>query len=106
MNSQSLAIVAAAFAAMGAGQVAAQASESDVARGLAATCASCHGTGGVSQGTPGSLAGMNKGELVQKMHDFKDGKRPATVMQQLARGYSDEQIERIAGWYAAQRTPK
>ncbi len=106
MTSESVAIVAAAFAAMSAGPVAAQASESDVARSLAATCASCHGTGGVSQGAPGSLAGMRQDELVRKMQDFKTGMRPATVMQQLAKGYTDEQIEQIAGWYAAQSAPK
>ena len=106
MNFQSVAIVAAAIAAMGAGPVAAQASDPDVARSLAATCAGCHGTGGVSQGTTASLAGMSKDELVRKMQDFKAGMRPATVMQQLANGYTDEQIEQIAGWYAAQRVPK
>ena len=37
------------------------------------------------------------------MRAFRDGQRPATVMHQIAKGYSDAQIEAIAGWYAAQK---
>lgn len=106
MNSKSVAIVVAAFVATGAALVAAQSGGPDVARSLAATCAGCHGTGGVSQGSTGSLAGTRQDELVRAMQDFKAGKRPATVMQQLAKGYTDEQIEQIAGWYAAQKAPQ
>ena len=37
------------------------------------------------------------------MRAFRDGQRPATVMHQIAKGYSDAQIDAIAGWYAAQK---
>ena len=30
-------------------------------------------------------------------------RRPATIMNQLAKGYTDEQIEALAGWFAAQK---
>ena len=71
-------------------------------RDLAAACANCHGTNGASQaGIPG-LARRDRSELVRLMQDFKSGKRPATVMHQLARGYSDEQIEAIAAYLATQ----
>jgi sulfide dehydrogenase cytochrome subunit len=40
---------------------------------------------------------------VRKMQDYKTGRRPATVMAQLARGYTDEQIDLLAGWFAAQK---
>jgi cytochrome c553 len=74
-------------------------------RSLAATCANCHGTNGKAQ--PGSsvvsLAGLPKDYIVTQMKAFKDGKRPATVMHQLAKGYSDAQIEQIAGYFAAQK---
>jgi cytochrome c553 len=36
------------------------------------------------------------------MRAFRDGKRPATVMHQIAKGYTDTQIDAIAAWYAAQ----
>jgi len=82
---------------------AAQAPDPNLGRNLAATCANCHGTGGVSQGTVASLAGLPKADIVQKMNAFRDGQRPATVMHQLAKGFTPEQVEAIAGWFAAQK---
>jgi sulfide dehydrogenase cytochrome subunit len=73
------------------------------ARDLAATCANCHGTGGNAQGAVPAIAGQPKGDLVQKMNDFRDGKRQATIMNQLAKGYTPEQIDLIAGWFAQQK---
>lgn len=74
------------------------------ARSLAATCFSCHGTDGRSVGgVPPALAGRDRAELVQQMNDFKTGKRPATIMHQHAKGYTDAQIEQIAGYFAAVR---
>lgn len=70
-------------------------------RGMAAACANCHGTHGVAQQGMPSLAGQKKEDLVQKMMDFKAGKTAATVMHQLAKGYSDEQIDRLAIHFAA-----
>jgi cytochrome c553 len=48
-----------------------------------------------------SLAGKPKDDLVQKMMDFKSGKKPATLMHQLSKGYSDQQIEQLADYFAA-----
>ncbi|MEI7786557.1 MAG: c-type cytochrome [Betaproteobacteria bacterium] len=74
-------------------------------RSLAATCANCHGTAG--QAAAGSanatLAGRGKDDIVTQMKAFKSGARPATVMHQLAKGYSDTQIEAIAAYFAAQK---
>ena len=72
-------------------------------RELAAACAGCHGTNGASlQGMP-NLAGQQRAYLVQQMQDFKSGKRPATVMHQLAKGYTEEQIEALAAYFSAQK---
>ena len=106
MQSHSIFIIIGAVAAMAAGPAVAQGGDANAARNLAATCANCHGTNGVSQGVTDSLAGTSKDELVRKMQDFKTGRRPATIMQQLAKGYTDQQIELIAGWYATQKAPK
>jgi cytochrome c553 len=76
---------------------------SNVARSLAAGCANCHGTNGVSTGEVASLAGRPKDEIARKMHDFKAGRVAGTIMPQLAKGYTDEQIDLVAGWFAAQR---
>jgi cytochrome c553 len=85
------------------GPALAQVQDPNAARNIAASCANCHGTNGVSQGGAPSLAGQPKADLVRKMQDFKSGKTPATIMHQLAKGYTDEQIELSAGWFAAQK---
>jgi cytochrome c553 len=72
-------------------------------RANAATCANCHGTEGRT--TPGSaipsLAGMPKDYMVLQMKAFKEGTRPATVMHQITKGYTDAQIDSIAIYYAS-----
>jgi sulfide dehydrogenase cytochrome subunit len=74
-------------------------------RNLAAACAICHGTEGkVAPGAPViPLAGLPQDHIAGQMRAFRDGKRPATVMHQIAKGYNDAQIDAIAAWYAAQK---
>jgi len=90
--------------ASGAASVAfAQQPYPNLGRDLAAACANCHGTNGASRaGRPG-LAGRDPAELARLMQDFRAGKRPATVMHQIAKGYSDEQVEAIAAYLSAQK---
>ncbi len=49
------------------------------------------------------LAGVDKAEMLKKLLDFKRGAKPATIMHQLSKGYSDEQLAAIAAWFAAQK---
>lgn len=72
-------------------------------KSLAATCANCHGTAGqaVAGSANVSLAGLDKDYLATQMKAFKSGARPATVMHQLAKGYSDAQIDSMAAYFAA-----
>ena len=73
-------------------------------RSWAASCSACHGTNGNAQPGMISLAGVPKEVTIQKMQDYKAGRVPAaTIMHQLAKGYSDEQIVVIAGYFAAQK---
>lgn len=95
-------VVAGAIAMLAVGADAA-AADATLGRDIAANCANCHGTDGRSRGGVPSLAGQDKGYIVQQMKDFRDGKRPSTVMQQLAKGYTDAQIEAAAAYFAAQR---
>lgn len=75
------------------------------ARSLAATCTTCHGTDGRSVGgVPPPLAGRDRGHLLQLLKEFKAGTRPATVMQQLARGYTDAQLELVATYFSSGNT--
>ena len=74
------------------------------ARNLAAPCAICHGTEGRSPSKDlVPLAGLPSAYIVRQMVDFRDGKRPATVMHQIAKGYTDPQINALAAWFAAQK---
>jgi sulfide dehydrogenase cytochrome subunit len=71
---------------------------------LANTCAGCHGTDGSSNGpaTP-SIAGINGEYFIESMQAYKEGKRPATIMGRIAKGYSDEEIKLMAGYFAEQK---
>lgn len=69
---------------------------------LAANCANCHGTTGNAKGAMPSLAGQPKATIVEQMKAFRDGKRPATIMHQLSKGYTDAQIEAIADHFSRQ----
>jgi sulfide dehydrogenase cytochrome subunit len=75
------------------------------AASLAASCTACHGTQGravAGSAVPG-LAGQPASTLGEQMKAFKTGARTATVMPQIAKGYSDAQIEQLAAYFAAQK---
>lgn len=101
MNTRVLRVMS-AIAVLAAAEVAA-AADSNTGRDIAANCATCHGTDGRSRGGVPSLAGQDKAYIVLQMKEFRDGKRPSTVMQQLAKGYTEAQIEAAAAYFAAQK---
>lgn len=72
-------------------------------RSWAAGCANCHGTNGMAQPGMTPLAGKNKEDMLSKLLGYKSGATPSTIMQQLAKGYSDEQLAAIVGWFAQQK---
>jgi sulfide dehydrogenase cytochrome subunit len=76
--------------------------DGNAARYVAANCANCHGTQGIAKGAMQSLAGQSKERIAEAMRAFRDGKRPATLMHQIAKGYTDEQIDAIAAHFARQ----
>jgi cytochrome c553 len=88
-----------------AAPLAATAQDANTGRNLAAACAICHGTDG--RPAPNAplipLAGLPRDHIATQMRAFRDGKRPATVMHQIAKGYTDPQIDAMATWFAAQK---
>lgn len=90
-------------AALLAGALPARAADPDAGRYLAATCSGCHGTDGRSAGSDGmpSLAGQPRNLLIEQMNAFRAGTRKTTVMQQIARGYTDAQIAQLADFFAS-----
>ena len=81
------------------------------AKAMADTCAGCHGTNGQSAGPASpNLAGMSASYFIDSMTYFKalpkgeshaEDARPATIMNRIAKGYSDEQIEAMGEHFAA-----
>ncbi|APC05811.1 c-type cytochrome [Polynucleobacter asymbioticus] len=67
-------------------------------RSLAATCANCHGTDGkgvVDGGMP-LINNLSSQQMLEQLKAYKSGAREGTIMPQLAKGYSDEQLEIIS----------
>lgn len=69
----------------------------------AAACANCHGTDGHALKGMEPLAGKDKDDMLQKLLDFKNDRKPATLMHQISKGYTDEQLTQLAAYFAAQK---
>lgn len=71
-------------------------------RSLAATCAHCHGTDGraVEGEALIPLAGRPRDYLLTQLMAFRTGDRKATIMHQITRGYSELQLEQLAGYFS------
>jgi cytochrome c553 len=74
-------------------------------RAMAADCAPCHGTDGHAApgSTVASLAGSPRGEIAQAMAQFAAGRRPATVMHQIARGFTQEEAQALDEYFSRQK---
>lgn len=70
---------------------------------LSLSCTGCHGTSGQSISAIPSIHGMDKMEFIRKLRDFKAGNRPASVMDRIARGYNDDDFEKMAIFFNTQR---
>jgi cytochrome subunit of sulfide dehydrogenase len=84
----------------------AHAQDAHLGRNLAATCANCHGTNGLARGDMKPLAGLSAEKTLAMLADFKSGNQPATIMHQISKGYTDEQIRLIAAFFAVQPAGK
>ncbi|MFC6487045.1 c-type cytochrome [Nitratireductor sp. GCM10026969] len=79
----------------------ASATDRDTVSALAAGCASCHGTEGRSPGAIPPLAGTPRAVLAARLSAFKAGDDPdATIMSRIAAGYSDDELEALARYFA------
>lgn len=73
------------------------------AEALSYTCAGCHGTNGASVGPASpSLAGMSQVYISDSMKAFKAGEREASIMTRIAKGYSDEDFEKMGEFFSKQ----
>lgn len=68
---------------------------------MAHSCAACHGTNGqLGDEFFVPLAGMPVNQFVKTMKDFKEGRRPATLMGHVANGFTDADIKQMAEFFA------
>jgi sulfide dehydrogenase cytochrome subunit len=69
----------------------------------AASCSGCHTSGTAAASSVSRLYGRDAGEIMTAMTGFRDGSLPATVMNRIAKGFSDDELRAIAAWLAAQK---
>ncbi|HYM30143.1 MAG TPA: c-type cytochrome [Candidatus Cybelea sp.] len=67
---------------------------------LAQNCLACHGSRGQGQGAIPKIAGMSAADILTALHDFRTGKRSATIMRRVAEGYTPDEDERLAAYLA------
>ncbi len=98
----------AALAVLALAVIAPAKAQSPDVRYIAANCANCHGTDGraVSGGGMPGLAGLSATYFVEQMNAFRSGARQATIMHQIAKGYTDVQIAAMAQYFASQKADK
>jgi cytochrome subunit of sulfide dehydrogenase len=90
-------------AAIGIASIAAAAAAFAEPPAGAASCSGCHPSSArVSSAVP-RLTGMDRAAIVKAMQDFRSGQRAGTVMDRIAKGFTDEEIQAIAAWYASQK---
>ncbi len=68
----------------------------------AASCSGCHSAGATASSIP-RLYGRDAGNIMTAMTGFRDGSLPSTVMNRIAKGFSDDELRAIAAWLAAQK---
>ncbi|MBN2866585.1 MAG: cytochrome C [Thiotrichales bacterium] len=70
---------------------------------MAWQCAPCHGTNGQEflEAMP-PLAGMPVEQFTRAMLAYRDGTRPAVIMDRVARGFTDAEIDAMAVWFEKQ----
>ena len=69
----------------------------------ATSCSGCHSARAAATTPVPRLYGRDAGEMLTTMATFRDGSRPATVMNRIAKGFSDDELRPIAAWFAAQK---
>jgi cytochrome subunit of sulfide dehydrogenase len=69
----------------------------------ALSCSGCHPPARSADATVAPLTGRNPADIAAAMQAFKSGQRPSTVMDRIAKGFSEDEVKAIAAWYAAQK---
>jgi cytochrome c553 len=90
-------------AAIGLASIAAAAVTSAEPPAGAASCSGCHPASTRVTSPVPRLVGLDRDAIVRAMQEFRSGQRAGTVMDRIAKGFTDDEIQAIAAWYATQR---
>ena len=90
-------------AAIGLVSIAAAAAASAEPPAGAAACSGCHPASTRVTSPVPRLAGLDRAAIVRAMQDFRSGTRAGTVMDRIAKGFTEAEVQAIAAWYATQR---
>jgi cytochrome subunit of sulfide dehydrogenase len=66
----------------------------------ASSCMACHGTDGKAEGVGLTIGGQTAEGLLKVLLEYKTGKRIGTIMQQHAKGYTDDELKRISLFFS------
>ena len=69
----------------------------------AASCSGCHARYEAAPTEIPGIFGRDPAEVLAALKSFKDGSKPATVMNRIAKGFSDDELQAIAAWLATQK---
>ena len=89
-----------ALASLGAGSSAAMAADAPPG---ASSCSGCHPVARSVDTPVKRLIGQKPEEIVAAVKAFRSGEKPATIMDRIAKGFTDDEIKAIADWYGAQK---
>jgi sulfide dehydrogenase cytochrome subunit len=70
---------------------------------VAQSCAGCHGQAGAGRGSAPAIAGLEPARFVQVWGEFRRDERPATIMNRIARGFTDAEVSVLADYFASTR---
>lgn len=90
-------------AALGIASIAAAGVASAEPPAGAVSCSGCHPASSRVTSPVPRLAGVDRAAIVRAMQEFRSGQRPATVMDRIAKGFTDDEIQALAAWFAAQK---
>ena len=69
----------------------------------AVSCSGCHPASSKVTSPVPRLAGQERAAIVRAMQEFRSGQRAGTVMDRIAKGFTDDEIQALATWFAAQK---
>jgi cytochrome c553 len=67
---------------------------------IANACATCHGPDGRSQGAIPAINALSKESFVTAMRAFQTGERQGTVMNRIAKGLDEAEVQAVAAYFA------